>query len=163
MKCKIMITISILLLIIIIITGIRMFALPTSKYQIIKKFEQNKELFEKSIEELSSEECISFKRDNDTILIYIYEESEDKVNIINVKEEKFYKYEQTIHLMNFLKIKHIYKSNGNTDFIFNSSLYPGGKSIVYITDLKHYISIGNKIREKQQILGNWHYVVTMSL
>lgn len=163
MKCKIMITISILLLMVIIITGIRAFALPTSKYQIIKKFEQNKELFEKSIEELSSEEYIYFEKDGEKVSITKHKYIDNKVNISYIKEDEFYKYEQTINLIKILDIKAVDKTRGNTEFLFSSSFVAGGKSISYITDLEDYIYAGNKIGEKQQILERWYYIVAMSL
>lgn len=137
--------------------------LRTSKYRIIESFKESKELFENSIEELSNEECIYIDKDGEIISISIYEYIGDEVNIIKVKQNDFHKYEQTIKLMNMLKIENVDKVKENTAFLFSSSFYPGGKVIAYITDLGDYINRGNKIREKQEISENWYYVVTESL
>jgi len=156
------IIVSIIVVICMVLTSF-IYLLPRNKNYIIKRFEQNKELFENSVEELSNEEYIYFTRQGEKILISIHQNIEGKVNIINVKEEELYKYEKTIYIMNKLDLEHVSKSKGEIDFQFWSSFYPGGKSIAYITDLEHYKSIGNEIREKQLILENWHYIVTMSL
>lgn len=157
------IIIIILLAISVTIIAMLIFGLRTSKYRIIRSFKESKELFENSIEELSNEECICIDKDGEIISIAIYEHIGDEENIIKVKQDDFYRYEQTINLMNTLKIESIDKVKENTAFLFSSSFYPGGKVIAYITDLGDYINRGNKIRERQEISGNWYYIVTESL
>lgn len=165
MKYKTILIIMIVFLVVFFtVTATLIFRIPTSKYRITKSFKENKELFEKSIEELSTMEELYFNLDKDIINIHTYQNIEGTKNeMIKIQKEDFYKYEQTINLMKKLKIKKISKINENVKFLFSSSFYPGGKTISYIIDLEDYINMGNKIREKQQISENWYYTVLESL
>lgn len=161
MKHKIVLIIGIVLLIIFIVMSV---FTTTSKYSIIKNYKENEELFKRSVEELSTIEELYISLDGDIINIHTYQDTEDTKNkMIRIPNEDFYKYEQTINLMKKLKIKKIDSLKGNISFLFTTSFYPGGKEIAYIANLEDYVRTGHKVREKQQISGNWYYVVNESL
>ncbi len=87
----------------------------------------------------------------------------DEVNIVRIKKEDFYKYNQTIELMRLLDIKMISKTNQNIEFLFTDTFLDGGKCIVYINDMEDYINNGHKIIEKKYILENWYYLLNDAL
>lgn len=139
------------------------FWVRTSKHKIIKSFKDNKELFEKSIEELASIEELYITVQADIVKVYTFQNINGKTREVIIKDEDYYKYEQTISLMKLLELKKVSKTNEYTTFLFDSSFYPGSKEIVNIIDSNSYIMTGNKIREKEQLVENWYYIVMESL
>lgn len=164
MKRKILlITIFVIFVIFIIIICYFNFGKQTSKYKIIKKFEKNELLFEKSIAELENIDEIYFTYKENIVNLYTYEDiGDNKVKKVNIEEKDYYKYEQTINLMKILEIEKVYKIRDNIIFLFQSSMLdPDNYSISYINNFESYVNTGHKIREKKQITDNWYYVVTM--
>lgn len=131
-----------------------------SKHRIIKNFKNNIEQFEKSIQELENEKEIDFNRYGKTTII---EYINDEGKLVKIKEENYYKYEQTIALINLLELSEVYKTNDSIIFIFNRSFRHGSTGIAYIPNLKYDMWRSNKVSEKEQIEGNWYYIVIETL
>lgn len=164
MKLRTLLILIFLILLIGIILLINSVDTNKSRNKIIKNFSKNKELFEKSIMELAGEsEDVYIEKTGNVVLISIHQHTDDKVNIIQVKQEEFYKYNQTIELANLLDIKKISKTNENIEFLFTDTFLNGGKCIVYIKDMEDYINNGHKIIEKKYIFENWYYILNDAL
>lgn len=154
---------TIMLLIIFVVTIITLIIFKTIKNSIIKDFNKHRNLFEEAIEELKKENNdIRFEKVGNVILISIYENKEENVNVIKIKESEFYKYNKTIDLIKRLDLEQVIKIDENIDFLFKSSLSEG-KSIVYLKNIEDYISSGNKIRKEKCITENWYYITTIGL
>ena len=153
-----------LCIVIVIIVVILYFLIVVEKYvnkdDIINKFKENITQFNNSLKEIDSE-YIYFSRDKndkEKIIISIHQKDlNQKINIIYVKEEDYYKYSEILKLINKLEIYAVSKEKENVEFIFNWSL-KAKQSITNLIDEKHYIGYGNKINYKEHLEDNWYYI-----
>ena len=163
MKRKVLlITILILLMIYALIRIYITFIVPTNKYRIIKKFKDNKELFEEVVEKLSNEEEIFFRKEYDVIFCYISKTVDDKSELVKLEQEDVYKYGKTTKLIENLDLISIRKIGANIEFVFHTSFGSGGKAITYVAD-ENYLSKTFIIDEAYPVFDNWYYTVTYSL
>lgn len=137
---------------------VMLFGRKVDKNNIIKKFEQNIEMFNESVGELSEEEICIEKREGEYI-ITIYKELPDGTTDLIIVEEKYYdKYQESINLMKKLKIDVIYKYQENVVFLFNSMIGTG-QYIVKMDDEERYMKT-YIVTYKEQIDGSWYYIET---
>ena len=124
-------------------------------YIITEQFENNKEMFEKSLNELLKvKEEISVEVEKEKILVFEY----DNNSKTEVLTEELCKYENTINLLKNLNLKDIHKYDNNVVYLFNSQIL-SGQYIAKMYDenqIKKFYNI-NKIINLE---NNWYYFET---
>ena len=161
-KSKIIILLASSLIIIIILFVIVYLLLQVSigkptKFTITNKLKINEKLFEEIYNELYelNENSVHLKKDGNSISITIHEEINEKINIIKVKDEDFYKYEKTIKNMKKLKLIEIKKEHGNIIIPIKNF----GQYIVKINN-EEQLKWGYNITYMKQVNNNWYYIET---
>ena len=124
-------------------------------YIITEQFENNKEMFEKSLNELLKvKEEISVEVEKEKILVFEY----DNNSKTEVLTEELYKYENTINLLKNLNLKDIHKYDNNVVYLFNSQIL-SGQYIAKIYD-ENQIKKFYNIDEIINLENNWYYFET---
>lgn len=162
MNSKLIIISFLMIFTILIIGGIMihltfntLFDKPVNSNKIIKKFQNNEQLFEEVLKELSEINHIHIDQQrNGNISIFIYENIDNKKNVKEVEQGEFYKYEKTIYIMEKLKIRHVWKEE---NIIFSVTIF--GQDIVKMNNEEQY-RWENNIKEIIRIKNNWYYVKT---
>lgn len=124
-------------------------------YVIMEQFENNKEIFEKSLNELLKiKKEIRVEIEKEKILVFEY----DNNFKTEVLDEELYKYENTINLLKTFDVKDIHKYDNNVVYLFNSQIL-SGQYIAKIYDenqIKHFYNIEKIIN----LENDWYYFET---
>ena len=149
--------IIIIILFVVIYLILQMSFGKSAKFTITNKLKVNEKLFEEIYNELYelNENSIYFKKDGSSISVSIHEQINEKINVIKVKEEEFYKYEKTIKNMKKLKLTKIKKEDGNIIVPIKNS----GQYIVKMFDEEKF-KRGYNVTYIEQIRSNWYYIET---
>lgn len=128
---------------------------------IIDNFEHNINNFNSSLHELSNikaNENIYFNERDGEIIIKIHQHNDDGVTINYVKEKEYYKYQNTLNLINKFKLESVSQEYNNVSYQFNS-MFNFAQKIVYIEDHEKY-NWEYHVLFDENIRNKWYYVET---
>lgn len=150
----------IIILIVLILHTIRysilshIFGSNITKKEIMNIFYENKVSFELIVEELKEDNKIYIDKENGNIII----KRENNTNMVEIKQEEFYKYKNTMEIMQKLKIMKVKKEDSNIIIYFGGTIGFGQ----YIVQLNNEELYRNNyiVTDMTKIEDNWHYIET---
>lgn len=131
--------------------SISMILKEPSKRSIIKKFDENEELFKSVVKELENIDEIYIDKSDGDFTITIFYETEDSIIKEKVPEEDYVNYKKTMLLINKVKVTDVYKYSNN--IIFNMTNHQD----IIMTKDKNSLSDYGSSDELYKIKNNWYY------
>lgn len=145
----------------IIILGLwSIYFILNGKYEsfiFIRKFNNNKNIFENSVNELIDDKDIYFKNNGDIMAIVYEQDNDSTLKQHELSKSELSKYSSTIELMEKLNLNSISKSDNNVVYYF-SSPFVWSKEIVYVNDLEKFKYSGHLIKKIKHLNKNWYYI-----